>query len=203
MDPQIVVGLLVDRFGFPLEIGCYEGNKAETATIVPIVKAFQARHGLSDMVVVADAGMLSAGNLDAFDAAGLRFIVGSRLTKAPTDLATYFTWNGDYAEDGQTVDTLTPRGKKKLDPHRTDRKAEPVWSPVAHPHAWRAVWQYQRKRARRDEQTLNAQRNRAMDIIDGTKSAKATRFVRTKNGRPVSMRSPTSGLSDWPGGRGT
>jgi len=39
VDPQIVVGLLVDRSGFPLEIGCYEGNKAETATIVPIVKA--------------------------------------------------------------------------------------------------------------------------------------------------------------------
>ena len=26
VDPQIVVGLLVDRAGFPLEIGCYEGN---------------------------------------------------------------------------------------------------------------------------------------------------------------------------------
>lgn len=27
VDPQIVVGLLVDRSGFPLEIGCFEGNK--------------------------------------------------------------------------------------------------------------------------------------------------------------------------------
>src|SRR5699024_5396310 len=26
VDPQIVVGLLVDRGGFPLEIGCFEGN---------------------------------------------------------------------------------------------------------------------------------------------------------------------------------
>ncbi|SUF09196.1 transposase [Rhodococcus gordoniae] len=33
VDPQIVVGLLVDRTGFPLEIGCYEGNSAETHTI--------------------------------------------------------------------------------------------------------------------------------------------------------------------------
>jgi hypothetical protein len=32
VDPQIVVGLLVDRRGFPLEIGCFEGNKAETFT---------------------------------------------------------------------------------------------------------------------------------------------------------------------------
>jgi hypothetical protein len=60
VDPQIVVGLLVDRCGFPLEIGCFEGNKAETLTIVPIVKAFQARHGITDMVVVADAGMLAS-----------------------------------------------------------------------------------------------------------------------------------------------
>ena len=28
VDPQIVVGLLVDRTGFPLEIGCFEGNHA-------------------------------------------------------------------------------------------------------------------------------------------------------------------------------
>lgn len=34
VDPQIVVGLLVDRHGFPLEIGCFEGNMAEALTIV-------------------------------------------------------------------------------------------------------------------------------------------------------------------------
>jgi transposase len=55
VDPQIVVGLLVDRGGFPLEIGCFEGNKAETATMIPIIKQFQARHSLADIVVVADA----------------------------------------------------------------------------------------------------------------------------------------------------
>jgi hypothetical protein len=38
VDPQVVVGLLVDRHGFPLEVGCFEGNKAETTTILPIVK---------------------------------------------------------------------------------------------------------------------------------------------------------------------
>ena len=58
VDPQIVVGLLVDRTGFPLEIGCYEGNTAETTTIVPIVTSFIERHGLNgtSMVVAADAG---------------------------------------------------------------------------------------------------------------------------------------------------
>lgn len=41
VDPQIVVGLLVDRTGFPLEIACFEGNKPETATIIPVIAKFQ------------------------------------------------------------------------------------------------------------------------------------------------------------------
>ena len=102
VDPQIVVGLLVDRSGFPLEIACFDGGKAETKTIIPVIKAFQERHGVADMVVVADAGMLSAENLKAIDEAGLRFIVGSRMTKAPHDLAKHFHWHGNAFTDGQT-----------------------------------------------------------------------------------------------------
>ena len=41
VDPQIIVGLLVDRAGFPLQVGCWEGNKAETTTIIPIVRPVQ------------------------------------------------------------------------------------------------------------------------------------------------------------------
>ena len=37
VDPQIIVGLLVDHHGFPLEIGSWEGNKTETHTIIPII----------------------------------------------------------------------------------------------------------------------------------------------------------------------
>ena len=72
--PRPVVGLLVDRRGFPLRIGCWEGNKAETTTIIPVVEAFQAAHSIEELVIVADAGMLSAANLTALDDARLRFI---------------------------------------------------------------------------------------------------------------------------------
>src|SRR5699024_12797322 len=95
VDPQVVVGLLVDRQGFPLEIGCFEGDKAETLTLMPMIEQFTERHNLADFVVVADAGMLSQNNLKALDEAQMRFIVGSRMTKAPGDLATHFHWHGD------------------------------------------------------------------------------------------------------------
>ena len=181
VDPQIVVGLLVDRSGFPLEIGCFEGNYAETRTIVPIIKQFQARHNLADMVVVADAGMLSTTNLTALDEAGLKFIVGSRQVKAPGDLANHFHWNGDAFEDGQLIDTITPRhGNTKTDKtERKRRRREPVWGPKEHPGHWRAVWAFSKKRATRDGHTLTAQENRARAVIDGDAAVKSTRFVKT------------------------
>ena len=178
VDPQIVVGLLVDRHGFPLEIGCYEGNKAETATIIPIVKQFQTRHDIEDMVVVADAGMLSATNLRELDEANLRFIVGSRVTKAPLDLASHFRWHGDAFADGQVIDTLTPRTGRRNENDPAHR-AEPVWDRDLHPGSWRAVWAYSAKRAARDNKTLTLQENRARAVIAGEKAARTPRFVKT------------------------
>ena len=178
VDPQIVVGLLVDRTGFPLEIACFEGNKAETHTIIPVVKAFQDRHQVADMVVVADAGMLSTANLDAINESGLRFIVGSRVTRAPHDLAKHFHWHGTAFTDGQVIDTITQK-RTAPDPDRLKTRKEPVWDPQQHPQAWRAIWQYSHKRAARDRKTLAAQRDRAVAIVDGVRPAKRARFVKT------------------------
>jgi Transposase DDE domain len=181
VDPQVVVGLLVDRHGFPLEIGCYEGNKAEKHTILPVIRQFQARHGIEAMVVVADAGMLSAGNLDDLDDAGLGFIVGSRATKAPVDLESHFRWHGDAFTDGQVIDTLTPKKGKNKDNDPAVR-AEPAWDRKEHPKSWRAVWSFSAKRFARDNRTLTAQENRARDVISGAKSARTPRFVKNAGG---------------------
>lgn len=177
VDPQIVVGLLVDRGGFPLEIGCFQGNKAETKTLLPVVRAFQERHGLDSFVVVADAGMLSAVNLKALDEAGFKFIVGSRQSKAPHDLESHFHWNGDLLADGQIIDTVTPRHANARVNNKLV-KAEPAWNPSMD-KSWRVLWQYSAKRAKRDAITLEAQRRRALDAIDGVKPARKPRFIKT------------------------
>jgi len=184
VDPQVVVGLLVDRRGFPLEIGCFEGNQAEKLTILPVVRQFQARHGIEGMVVVADAGMLSAANLAELDDAGLGFIVGSRVTKAPIDLESHFRWHGDAFGDGQVIDTLTPKAGKNKD-NSPSLRAEPVWDRKDHPGSWRAVWAFSAKRFARDNRTLTAQENRARDVISGAKAARAPRFVKAAGGAPA------------------
>ena len=89
VDPQIVVGLLVDRTGFPLEISCFEGNTAETTTIVPILQAsrnattWPGYRWWSPPMPACCPGRISKPLMRP----GFSFIVGSRTTKAPGDLA--------------------------------------------------------------------------------------------------------------------
>lgn len=70
LEPQIVIGLLVNQHGFPLGLQSFEGNKAETKTIIPVIEEFCRAHKVESITVVADAGMLSAGNLGALENAG-------------------------------------------------------------------------------------------------------------------------------------
>lgn len=159
-DPQVQVGLLVDPAGFPLEVHLFEGNKAETTSLIPVLETFQARHGVRGMVVVADAGMLSAGNLNAIEDAGFSFIVGSRITKAPYDLAEHFERHGDWFADGQILESSRDMGAGKA------RRAR------------RVVYQYSFKRRKRDERAINAQIGRAEKIPAGKAPVSRARFLK-------------------------
>ena len=83
LEPQITIGLLTDAAGFPLMVEAFEGNKAETTTMLPTITAFMAAHRLTDVTVVADAGMISEANQQAIEAAGLSFILGARIPDIP------------------------------------------------------------------------------------------------------------------------
>ena len=52
LEPQITIGLLTDARGFPLMVEAFEGNRAETTTIIPSIQAFQAAHQLPEVTGV-------------------------------------------------------------------------------------------------------------------------------------------------------
>ena len=113
VDPQILVGMLVTTGGFPLEVHEFPGNTGETLTLLPVLRSFQARHRVDDVVVVADAGMLSAANLNQLEDAGFSFIVGSRISKAPYDLAEHFDAHGGVLHDGETMESKRVMGVRE------------------------------------------------------------------------------------------
>ena len=47
LEPQITIGLLADAAGFLLMVSAFEGNRAETTTMLPVITAFMAAHQLA------------------------------------------------------------------------------------------------------------------------------------------------------------
>jgi len=64
-------------------VSAFEGNKAETKTMLPVIEAFMAAHDLPDVTIVADAGMISEANQHQLEAAGLSFILGMKIPRVP------------------------------------------------------------------------------------------------------------------------
>lgn len=78
-NPQIVLGLLVSKNGYPLAYEIFEGNKFEGHTMLPVVEAFKNKYKLSHLVIIADSGLLSNSNIEELQTKGYEFILGARI----------------------------------------------------------------------------------------------------------------------------
>ena len=87
LEPQITIGLLAEQARLPLMVSAFEGNKAETKTMLPAIEKFMAAHQFPDVTVVADAGMISDANMKAIEAAGLSFVLGMKVPDVPYQVA--------------------------------------------------------------------------------------------------------------------
>ncbi len=81
--PQIVLGLLVSSGGYPLAYEIFEGNKFEGHTMLPVVDAFKERFRLNELIIVADAGLLSKDNIKQLGTGGYKYILGGRIKNEP------------------------------------------------------------------------------------------------------------------------
>ncbi|WP_255518133.1 IS1634 family transposase [Fulvivirga sp. M361] len=77
--PQIVLGLLVSKYGYPLAFEMFEGNQFEGHTMIPVLESFKSTYQLEKLVVIADAGLMSKKNLQHLSDGGYEFIIGARL----------------------------------------------------------------------------------------------------------------------------
>jgi transposase len=78
-NPQIVLGLLVSKNGYPLAYDIFEGNKFEGHTMLPVIDAFKIKYKLKQLVIVADSGLLSTNNIEELQAKHYEFILGARI----------------------------------------------------------------------------------------------------------------------------
>lgn len=78
-QPQVVLGLLVSKGGYPLAYSIHEGNKYEGHTMLPIVRDFVSKFDLEDFVVVADSGLMNAENIKELEKNNYKYIIGARI----------------------------------------------------------------------------------------------------------------------------
>lgn len=166
LEPQITVGLLTDATGFPLMMEAFEGNKAETLTMMPTLTAFMTAHKLTDVTVVADAGMISAANMTAIEDAGLSFILGEKIPTIPYQIRKWHNNNPNCTpEDGLTLPQRQPANSKT-----SYRRHRVVY------------YRYSADRARRSLRGINEQIAKAEKAVDGKIPVKRNRFVRLNGG---------------------
>jgi hypothetical protein len=165
LDPQITVGLLTDASGMPLMIEGFEGNRAETNTIIPLVQRFVAAHGIAGVTVVADAGMMSEANLADIEGAGWSFVIGGRLPEVPYAISQWRRDNPDLEPaDGMTLIQPTVMGPKADQRRRT------------------TIYQYKTDRARRLLHGIDQQVAKAEKAVAGQAAIKRNRFVTLTGG---------------------
>lgn len=78
-QPQVVLGLLVSKDGYPLSYSLFNGSQYEGYTMLPVVDDFVYRFNLDDFVVVADSGLMNQRNLALLESGNYKYIIGARI----------------------------------------------------------------------------------------------------------------------------
>ncbi len=165
LEPQITIGLLTGAGGFPLMVSAFEGNMAETKTMLPVIESFMTAHQLPDVTVVADAGMVSEANQKAIEAAGLSFILGMRIPYVPYVVAQWRREHpGEQIGDGHIFTQPWPAG------------------PTAQRRDQVIYYQYRHDRARRTLRGIDEQVAKAEKAVAGKVAVKRNRFIQLSGG---------------------
>ena len=132
-NPQIMLGLLVGRGGYPIGYDIFEGNTFEGKTLMPVLERIAGQYDVGKPVVVADAAMLSHKNLTALDQQGYPFIVAARIRNETQAMQETILARCEGLQNGQCVEIEHEHGR--LIVAYSDRRAK---EGCLQPRAWSA-----------------------------------------------------------------
>jgi len=152
-QPQIAVGLIVTRQGYPLSYELYSGKTFEGNTMLDILEKFMNNNGVKHPIIVADAAMLGHDNIVELKEKSLSYIVGARLGNTSLKIIkeAYKKLNG---KDGKSIRIETDNGY--------------------------LIIEFSRKRYNKDKYEMEKQILKAKRMIDEGVGVKRTKFVKQK-----------------------
>ena len=153
-QPQILIGLMVTKEGFPINYEVFSGNTFEGHTIVPVIQSFIKQHKVTNFTVIADAAMISSANIEEFQKNNINYIVGARLANLSNEIITTIDKN-IIREDGKTIRIKIPNGY--------------------------LICSFSTVRYRKDKYEMEKQIEKAKLIIQTPSKSKKTKFTQTKD----------------------
>jgi transposase len=127
--PQILLGLLVSKGGYPLAYSIHEGNKYEGHTMLPIINAFITKYNVKDFIVVADSGLMTNANIEMLEKENHKYILGARIKNESTKIQSWILsqekTDGSFYEYKKDIRTRLIVGysdsRAKKDAHNRDK----------------------------------------------------------------------------------
>ena len=129
-QPLILIGLVVNRDGYPIGIELFPGKTFEGHTMIPVVKRLQEKYAIKTLTIVADAAMLSMDNMKEIADAKLSYIVGARLGNIPhkliADISAYLDKKESkyYAVGTKHGTLICDYSNKRATKDKSDRKKQ-------------------------------------------------------------------------------
>ncbi len=155
MQPQIVIGLITTRSGFPLMHEVFEGNTFEGKTMLKVIHRFQERVGNTKPIIVADAGMLSKENMLKLENEGYRYIVGARLASAASSFI-------------EQVHKLLPRTNKAVQRFSYNATVKNTTM----------ICEFSEARYKKDKREFDKQVRRALELLGKNEPGRRAKFVK-------------------------
>ena len=108
-QPQVVLGLLVSKDGYPLSYSVFNGSQYEGRTMLPVVEDFVQRFNLDDFIVVADSGLMSQSNIAMLESGNYKYIIGARIKNESNEIKTWAL--SLEKQDGEFYETRKDRSR--------------------------------------------------------------------------------------------
>ena len=106
---QMVVGVVINDEGRPICCEMWPGNTTDVTTIKSVSERMRQRFNIKRFCIVADRGMISAGNLKYLEDDEIPYILGTRKRKDKEVQQQVLTCGGRYRQ-------VHPMGSKAKDP---------------------------------------------------------------------------------------
>ena len=97
-EVQVVLGLVMDENGIPIDYELFNGSTNEFGTMVPLIKKIKKTYQLEQLIVVADRGLNSSQNLFDLKEIGCDFVIAQKFKTGNAEIKKQILDNDNWEQ---------------------------------------------------------------------------------------------------------